>query len=126
MPDAYDQAIEFFTQYPKKILLAWSFPFDSDFGYLFRYLTPSGNVEHLPGGRMCGCPTQVKSCDRVAYNDELTAAVTIDVRIPKDPKDLAELSSDSQISALSAIADIQRLADQMLNRMPPVTPYPVS
>jgi hypothetical protein len=100
MPDKYDKAIAYLSEHPEEIQMAWADGHD-----LFQYLTPTGRIDdHCK----YGCPTMVKKGLRVAYRSKLTAMVRA--------ADIPDRSSEITPAHLPAFAEIQRLADKVLER----------
>jgi hypothetical protein len=78
---------------------------------LFRFCTPSGNVENR-GTELCGCLTQIRGrSKRRAWTGEIEAEILADERIPDD-------ESDIRPEHLPVFAEWQRKIDAALNRNP--------
>lgn len=123
MPDAYDEAVAYFTAHPGEIKDAWRHPMKHEYGYLFSYLTPSREPGNRPDGKPCGCPTIIKTTmdqseDRqeFAWTDELTMVIRCDEEIPRYFGAMLEWF---QVASLLALANAQRIADRMLGRRTP-------
>jgi len=123
MPDAYAEAIQYFTKFTGDIEEAWLNPGRHEYGYLFQYLTLDGKPGRRPDGKECGDPIQIKSCEHwinehlsVAWTDELTMAIRSNEWIPRY---FGSMLTHARVAALPIIADAQRLADQMLGRQEP-------
>jgi hypothetical protein len=109
--DAYQQAVEFLTEHPDKIMEAWSFPSASPGGCLFYYVNRFGPWFWCDG-KVCGCLTFVKSGRMEAETLQLTEAIRSDERIVGNEKDLT-------VDHLPIFAGWQRRIDQILGRTPP-------
>lgn len=84
MGDKYDAAIAYLTENPDQILVAWCNPFTRKAGCLFNYVRPD-RVCFRPGSEIpCGCLSQVASCIRPAWTDDLERRIRADDRIPRD------------------------------------------
>ena len=113
MPDKYDRAIAYLTEFPEAIGDAWSSDGDSPGWPLFQYATPDGKIG-ARDNRTCGCLTTIrfghdKDFGSVAWTDELTAAILADERIPR-------LIGDVTLAHLPVFAEWQRRIDRELGR----------
>lgn len=82
MPDKYDEAIAYFTDYPDDIFHAYCCPPNHPHGCLFAFVTPTGKFED--GDRGGGCLVQIVHYNQSACTLELTEAIRADDRIPDD------------------------------------------
>lgn len=100
MKDKYDEAVEYLTQNPTKILDAWHHPHSQTGGCLF---------VHAGRRFICGCLTQIRKGIYDAETPALTAAIRADGRIPVD---VAEIT----VASLPVFTEWQRRLDKELNR----------
>lgn len=105
MPDKYDEEIAYLTEYPGEIKIHWS-----EYEPLFAIVAPKGEgLRRLPCGECCGCLTQIRSRQCVAWTEVLTKAIRADDRIPDDPDDITP-------AHLPIFAEWQRRIDRELGR----------
>lgn len=106
--DAYQQAVEWLTDHPKKICGAWH-PSRQEPGYcLFGFATKTRLAEES-----CGCLTMIR------YSEEygtpipgLAEVIRGDERLPAD-------SGEITVDSLPVFAQWQRYLDKVLEREPP-------
>jgi len=105
--DHYDHAVDYLTQRPVEIPVAWGEPIDHVAGCLFQFVSPSGG----PVIDKCcfGCLTQIRKGLAQAYTPELTDLIRNDERIPSSGYEIKP-------AHLPLFADYQRLIDQELGR----------
>lgn len=109
MPDKYDRAIAYLTEFPAGIGGAWGVLAGRG-APLFQFVTPTGEYASRPGDeRECGCLTTIKGHGFAAWTDELEAAIRADDRIP-------ESGSAVTLSDLPVFAEWQRRIDRELGR----------
>lgn len=79
LDDVYEREIERLSHVDFDTLMdSWAMPP----GPLFQICGPDGMDRKQPGGRFCGCLTEVKSEIRQAFTQELAALIRSDKRIP--------------------------------------------
>lgn len=109
--DKYDEAVAHLTRHPMQIGQAWRETTDHPAGCLFSYVSPKGRLNKVPPwvDHCCGCLTQVRNRDCVAWTEELTQAIQADDRIPGD---VVRITAED----LPVFAEWQRRIDKELNR----------
>ena len=109
--DKYDKAIEFLTDHPEKIPIAWSDPIQYEGGCLFQFATPTGKYNARL--RDAGCLTQIHGSPKVMAGDlnpVLVEQIVADQRIPSKSEDIT-------VESLPVFAEWQRRLDKELNRV---------
>ena len=94
------------------INMAWSCPNEIGNGCLFQYVTKNGHSSsrNYDNTRSCGCLTQIKTGQLVAYTEELTLAIQADNRIPRNSNTITKES-------LPVFAEWQRKADKEIRNL---------
>lgn len=103
--DIYDREVARLTEEPELIRESWN-----NWTPLFQYISPNGRSQFEE--THCGCPTMIRNGTRNAFTPELTSIIRDDERLPKCEDDITP-------AHLPVFAEVQRLADKLLNRTPP-------
>lgn len=101
-------------EFPRIVRHRWSHDYDIDKGCLFSYCSPNNSyfTYNEDGSQeSCGCLTQVKSGQEVAYTEKLTQLIRENPLIPANPE---EIKQDRTV--LEEFAKLQRLMDQTIRR----------
>lgn len=108
MPDKYDEAVEYLTKNPRKILGIWTQTSSHSSGCLFKLV-----CKDIYPQRDIGCLVSIRRAagfGKDAETPELKAAILADERIPKQPENIT-------VETLPFFAEWQREIDKELNRV---------
>ena len=113
--DAYDEAVAWLTERPEEIWNAWMEGNGPAIGRgcLFRYACKSGEFD----GQDVGCLTAIRSGTGHATTRELTRAIRLDDRLPRNSQ------LEAGVANLPVFAEWQRHLDSVLGRPAPVWNY---
>jgi hypothetical protein len=110
VPRDYEDYYDMFIEFVWSMASCWSAE------CLFAYCTPNASVTTTPSGQMCGCLTQIRRGDALAWTTELTAAIRDDDNIPASIESLSGLRGDELRAALQPFAFWQRRLDREIRQ----------